>query len=670
MIQAVRGQDVRVQRNANGMRRFFDACLFALPLLLAWWLYGYSITLPFFLDDGPHFQILAQTDGLRHWGDFPLFPFYRPLTFSIWKFSEVLLGSYDPVFLHLLNLVCFGLAGVVIGQIVRRMVNPKIKRPAAVMAGCAFVIFPFSYQAVAMVAALFHLTLTLGIVMCLWLALLWLDGRAGGGALIGCWLAAFVAVFSHETGVLIAPLLVGMLFITCYRQWPEMQRLYVIGLPVMLMVGIYLALWLSFSPRDETGLTTDFNAAFAVLMQGLTFPFVVVLRPFWQGDIDPALLLVLVCVSVLLFLIVNWQTPGRNLMLYGLGWYVLAVLPATLILPAGYVLGQPRLALLASAGGAIFWGVALASLAVYTRWMWPVVIVFSLVALFISVEFLSMRRVEFLRLRDYNRDLITLFGAHNVIDTGAVLVNAPDYLIPLEDNRRFLLGTEGVLFVDETLDYNQQFWMNSDLDYDNVMIIAYPQIQRNVGYGFRAHPPVVDGDAVVQAVQAAPLVYVTQFNEKGFYPVLVGGIDLHPETSANPNPLVIYPETNFMLQAAQAVYDTRKNMIDVTTQWRVQAPAPIKLFVHIYCDDEFIAQSDGYPWGDTYPFMQWSSGESQIDIRRIQLNTPVTQACLRAYAGLYRETDVTRLMAVDFGGETRYPDDTYQIPILEGTLLP
>ena len=231
-------------------RHLWAIIIYALPLFLALLLYGYSVTLPFFLDDGPHFQILAQTDGLKHWGDFPPFPFYRPFTFTFWKLFD---GHYEPSLLHLINVLCFGMAGVVLGQVVRR-IAPHGKMQAALIAGGYFILFPFSYQAVAMVAALFHLTLTLGMLLCLWAALRWLDGRGGWPMLVLCWVAAFCGVFSHENGVLLAPLLIGLLLLL-YR--PQKRLLWVI-LPVLTIVAVYLVLWLSFSPRDDTGLTRDF----------------------------------------------------------------------------------------------------------------------------------------------------------------------------------------------------------------------------------------------------------------------------------------------------------------------------------------------------------------------------------------------------------------------------
>ncbi|MBC7871948.1 MAG: hypothetical protein H7Y09_13975 [Chitinophagaceae bacterium] len=645
--------------------RLITTLIYASPLFLALLIYGYCVSLPFFLDDGPHFQILAQTNGLQQWGDFPAFPFYRPLVFSVWKIAGWLAGDTDAVMLHSLNLFCFGLTGVLVGQITRRAAPPAIRNTAAFLAGASFVIFPFSYQAVALVAALFHLTLTLGIVGCLWLALLWLDGRIGIAGLIGCWVCAFVAIFSHETGVLLIPLLLGLIFVVYGKQLPSPRKLRLLVLPIFLLTLIYLALWLSFRPRGENALTTEFDVAFAALLQGLIYPVTRLVRPFIQGDLSAGRLLVLAFMVLAAVLIISWQWPkARRFVAYGLGWYLIAIFPAALLLPAGYVLGQLRLALLASVGGAIFWGVILALLfhAGQGRMRRRVFRVAALLIVglfaFISLEFLGMRRTDFYHLRDFNREAVQLFAANDVISSGAVLVNAPDYIIPDEADRRFLLGSEGVLFVDETLDYNQQFWMNSDLPYSNVDVIGYRQIQRNEGFGFRAHPPDLETSDVIAAVRNARQVYVTWFEGKRFWPVLVGGTALD---GAN-TPLVNYPEVDFALTEANATLSADGRTLTIGLRWQVNEPAGVKVFVHVVCDGAMIAQSDGYTWGDTYPFSAWSPEEIQTDIRTIRLNT-LEGDCIRIYAGLYREADVTRLMAFDAVTGERYADDLFPLSL-------
>ncbi len=644
--------------------RLSTTLIYASPLFLALLIYGYCVSLPFFLDDGPHFQILAQTNGLRQWGDFPAFPFYRPLVFSVWKIAGWLAGDADAVALHSLNLFCFGLTGVLIGQVVRRAAPPSIRKTAAFLAGAGFVIFPFSYQAVALVAALFHLTLALGIMGCLWLALLWLDGKIGSAGLIGCWMCAFVAIFSHETGVLLMPALLGMIFVVYGKHLPTKRQLGWLLLPISLLTLIYLALWLNFRPNSENGLTSAFDVAFAALLQGVIYPAARLVRPFVIGDLAAGTLIILT-ITVLAAVFLGWQWVNvRRLISFGLGWYLIAILPAAVLLPAGYVLGQLRLTLLASIGGAIFWGVSLGALfhagrGTQTQWVFRAAALL-LIGLFaiISLEFLGMRRADYLHLRDFNREAVRLFVANEVISSGAVLVNAPDYLIPDVADRRFLLGSEGVLFVDETLDYNQQFWMNSDLPYDNVEVIGFRQIQRNTGFGFRAHPPDLETADVIARVRDARQVYVTWFEGKRFWPVLVGGTDFDGLNT----PLVNYPDVDFALTEANVALSADGRTLTVGLRWRVDVPAGVKVFVHVVCDGQMMAQSDGYPWGDTYPFSAWSPGEIRTEFRTIRLENPASE-CLQVFVGLYNEVDLTRLTAIDAVTGEQYENDLFLLTL-------
>jgi hypothetical protein len=644
--------------------RFAEILLAAAPLPLAIVVYGYSLTLPFFLDDGPHFRILAQTNGLQQWGDFPAFPFYRPFVFTIWKAYGNWFG-YDAVGMHALNLFAFGICGVLVGQIARRAAPFPYKRLIPLLAGCGFILFPFSYQAVAMVAALFHLTLALGLLMCLRLSLRWLDGRAGTVGLVGAWAAAFVALFSHENGVLTLPLLVGLVLVV-NGSLNLNRRLWLLMLPIAGLTLLYLVMWWSFRANTNT-LSTDFGTSLAALMQGMIYPFAALLRPTLTGDLQPSLLLCLVAFVLGIAMLSLWQGEKRikRTALYGIGWYGVAILPAVLFLPAGYVLGQMRLSLLASVGSSIFWSLVIARLltgkqhqGLRTVSLVGAVVLIGLFG-YVSLEFLNMRRMDFLLLRDYNRAAVDAFAEHNVVQEGAVLVNAPDYVFPAENDRRFLLGTEGVLFVDETLDYNQQFWMNSDLAYDNVEVIGYRQIQRNQGFGYRAHPPDLETAAVAEAVRDASHVFVTVFDGRRYWPEYVGGNAL----SGTDEPLVLYPEADIALTAGDAVLDG--TTLQVRLRWQVNAPVAVKTFVHVYCGEQMIAQSDGYPWGDTYPFAFWRPGEIQTDVRTLHITA--SPDCLRVYAGLYREDTLERLQALNRNTGERLLDDLYPVEVISAT---
>lgn len=648
--------------------------LYSTPLLVAVAVYGYCITLPFFLDDGPHFLILEQTDGLAHWGDFPAFPFYRPLVFSLWKMYGTLAGGYDAPLLHLVNVLCYGFSGVLIGQITRLLLSerPALRarsRSAALIAGIGFVLYPFNYQAVAMVAAFFHLLMAVGITFSLWCGLLWMRGKAQQSTLVGAWAGAFAAIFSHELGVLVVPFMAGMIWLQSFQPRQTSRRTSVLLLPILTTAGIYLGLWLAFRPSSGDGAATHALTALAVLMQGIAYPFVALIRPWVRGDSDslPLLLYTGVVAAAVALLAARLTPSARRLVWGGLGWFILGILPPALLLPAGYVLGQPRLALLAALGAMSAWGVLLAALLhrpprfLRDRLLHVGMLAIMGLSVWVSLEFLAMRRADFLRLRDWQHSALALFEHHQIVQTGAVLVNAPDYITPSESDRRFLLGTEGVLFMDAGLDYAQQLSINmpGSLVHTNITVIGYRQIQRSEGFGFRAHPPDLGVAEVAVVVQDTPHVIVTMFSGDHFWPEYVGGNAADENTSAET--LAEFPEPGFALLTANGRFDPTRGEIITSIRWQVEQPAPIKTFVHVICEGRLIAQSDGFPWGDTYPFVFWRSGEAQTDIRTLRL--PETCPSPQVFTGLYREDDLIRLRAVNSATRIHYPDDLVPVSL-------
>ncbi len=339
--------------------------LIVLPLLAAVLLYGYTVRMPFFLDDGPNFWLVQDIHNGDHWDGSRAFPFYRPLTFSLWKFTVTLLG-YEPSIFHLLNVLFFGATGVLLGRITQRIFPGRHGPIAGLVAGIGFVIFPFSYQAVTLISGMFHIMFALGLALSLWFALVWLDRRGGRLSLILCWFSAFMAVFSHENGPLIVPLLAGLIAVTYRGVWPSRRRIALVIGPLMLLVGVYTLLWFNVHRTGEQEallITSRFDIALAQLLQGLAYPVVALARlAVGAGDVAPGWVIALVIGTVAPAWSWAWrQSRAAGLIAaYGLVWYVLSLLPSAVLLAPDYVLGSPRLMLVASMGGCLFWGVIVA----------------------------------------------------------------------------------------------------------------------------------------------------------------------------------------------------------------------------------------------------------------------------------------------------------------------
>ncbi len=681
------------------MNRLSIYLLRALPLLVALLLYSYSVRLPFFIDDGLHFAMIKDypangVPGLRFWGGAISFPYYRPAVFTVWEIEQMLVGGhFDSFALHLLNVLCFGLAGVALSRVVERITRNSF---ASTIAGLTFVLFPFSYGAVILVAALFHMMLALFVTLALWFALMWLDERRSKLSLVLCWLCAFVAVFSHENGVLLLPLLVVLIVIVYGIKTLLTRRALILLLPIVAIIGVFLALWATV-PRanDAPRLLETVFVSLGIMLQGLVYPFVALTRTLTcsigtcaQGE--PMLLwgVAVVVIVIVIALLPHPPTPSAPLgrggarsrvvmaQLYGLTWYVLGALPAVLLLAPDYISGSPRLMVFSSLGAGIFWGASLAAIwgesrqlsvlsrqstnyfALFAPLRFKVVFILIVtLAVFVSVRFLSERRDEALVQSDYTWQLLRLLEHDQ--PTAPLVVNAPAFLAPTEANRTFLTGAEGVVYMDAYVNYSQQFWAMTGVEFPHVEALAYNPTQRNMPDIVFAPYQTVGQGTFLERLRAASHIYATYFEGEQFFPVYVGS----PNVDGSDEPFALFNDGDLALTEAAAVYVPEAQAVTVTTRWHVGVPIAAKPFVHVVCDGVLVGQLDGAIWGETYPFSQWSAGETQTDVRQIRLSQPVTRECLNVVAGVYWEADGVRLPVVDAATGERYADDLVPVEL-------
>lgn len=635
----------------------------SLPFLLAWGLYAYGLTLPFFADDASHYRFLQGVDGvLPLWLGQTWSPYYRPVVYSVWVVMRTLQGGFDPVWQHVLNVWLFAFAGVFVALLVRRLMGGRVL--VGVLAGCAFVSFPFHYQAVNLVGSLTHLAVT----FCLLMALLWgirayRNGRKG--ALVACWSWAVLACFSHETGFLVAPFLFGTLFLLegARLRWRDALR--VCALPFVASTG-YLILWARL-PRvgTESGFSLSVSPLdnLSVMLQPFAYPFSALLRPLVEGKGSPSLLMTLFALSVVLGLgFLAWRERGTLWRAVGgVVWYLVVIAPSVLVLSPSYVWSSPRLAVLASVGALVFWASVL-----YALWRWHPLRYLAPMCLaclgVLNVSFLLERRHDYELMRDYTHALMALVVAHDVDQRGLLLVNAPNYIEPLQEDKTFLVGAEFTSFMSPEIAYGDYFAVNTARDYRTpaarIDAVGVGRVIAPLKRQFVPYFPMVDGDTLRELLLVPRPIVVTQFEGERFFPVLVGLSDRSPEVL----PGVRFGD-NLALLDVQASFDDSTNALSVVSGWQVLRPDDLKLFVHVLCDGAMVAQADGYVWGNLYPFAWWQAGEAQTDIRTLYLTPDVRPDCLRVLIGSYRETDGTRLVARTWQDNSAFEGDAVPVDV-------
>jgi hypothetical protein len=654
-------------------QRFWRYLLMALPLFVSVLLYGYTVRLPFFLDDGLLLTMIRDypsqgVPGLRFWGGAPLFPYYRPLVFSVWEVDYGLLnGHFDPFTLHLLNVVLFGLTGCALARMTQRLTQRPL---AGWIAGLAFVLFPFSYNAVIWVASMFHVMMALFLILALWLAILWLDHRGGAVSLVLCWLFTFACVFSHESGVVLLPL-AGLLILIRYGFKSLWQaRVWLLAAPMIAITAAYF--YLSFTVPHPTNpiqlLFPMLLDSLALMLQGLVYPIAALIRQITQTTANTLGLLALTIIVIvpILYLLARYSRKFALLAGFGVAWYILGALPSALLLPTDYIQGSPRLLLLTSLGASLFWGVALSTLLPHSiseitefsmnrKLATALAGVFVVVGVIASLTYLGTRQMEALIQSDYAWRLMSLVRGRGGTP---MIINAPSWLAAQDQHRTFPAMSEGVMFVANYMNYGLIFWAQTGESFPLVQAMVYPPTLNpspDVSYApYQSDSP--ESDFTTRLVEATD-IYVTEFDGRSITPVYVGS----PGMAGPDTAIATFPDGGVSLTQAEARLGGSQQ-VKVKTRWQVINPSHVAPVVRVLCDGEVIGESQLPVWGGTHPFWAWKAGETQTDFRTIPLSRAVAEQCLRVYVGIVKEDDSTLMAVIDANTKQLYPDNL--VPVM------
>jgi hypothetical protein len=162
-------------------------------------------------------------------------------------------------------------------------------------------------------------------------------------------LTFFLALLTHENGLLALPALVGVDWLRRPGDGPaaRLRRLW----PYGVAAALFVVLWLAIPKNSAQGLNGpgDIARNAVPFLQSLVFPLLPLLR-LDAGDV--AALAALAAATVAVLGLLAWRAGVGRLWLFGLGWVALAALPSLLFLGPAYVYGSPRLSYLPAIGWA------------------------------------------------------------------------------------------------------------------------------------------------------------------------------------------------------------------------------------------------------------------------------------------------------------------------------
>lgn len=641
------------------------------PIILAVGLvlYAPSLGLMLFSDDAPHMQWLSNQQGGSYWLSSEGFPVYRPATFAAWDVLTSLLGGPNALAFHALSLLLHLVNGLLVGQIAAHLAR---QRQVGLVAGLLFVAFPFSYGAVILAAAQFHLWQVFGLLAGARLMLGWLDADKGWRRLALGWLLIAWAIFQHENGVL-APVLVGGMLVSQAGLTKDWKRLALALGPVAGLAVAYLILRSLAIKADASGLQlAAMEVKLGQTFQVLGFPLAALVRLLFNPENGLGLAwLSGIAVLAVMLMWVSWQSNTEkqchlmaHLTILGIGWFVLAMLPAWLFVPVDYLLGSVRLHYLASAG--IAW--AYASMLACplprfaARWQrWAIGGLGLSVYLGIAVPFIWARQTEFRKMDAVYRDIgkearqMTLSGTQPPTPLLTVL-NGPSVMSP--PRLTFLLGSEGSVYLPDYVSLESLLWVNGFISEQHPLEVEMRHAP-DVSPAIAVDAPELDRSTL----PASDVVMAVQELE-GRLHVLVVGEQL-PADSPSSTPLADFGN-GVALETGQldrlhisaslpaSMVDQRSDVITLRLDWRVSVPPkqPFEIFVHLLCDGEPVSQADGPPLGRVYPFALWQPGERWRDIRYFALPIVQADACLQALVGLYDPATGNRITLTNSSGRS------------------
>jgi hypothetical protein len=633
---------------------------------LAFWVlivYGRVLSFPFFSDDFFQLPFLDAHRFSELWQTAEGLFFFRPFAFSVWKGWFWLFGAYQPAAFHALNLLLHWLNCVLLYWLTAKLWPERNGRLKAGMTATLFALFPFSYEAVAWVAAVMHplfLTLTLLSVV----AFLQMRGskRPNVWLIVGL-LGALLSPFAHENGVLTGPL-VWIVALTRPKGGKlKRAEIFRAGLWVVPLL-VWFVVWQQVPARDGSG-GLALNDLETMLQNGLYFLQGLGYPLSWLGGLvrdytglnSTAATLVSSAPGVIILLVVRWRLGLNRQGFLPWLWTAVSVAPPIMFLPNLHVIAAPRMFMLPAVSIAWLWTEAFwyfyvgrrerstISMGVPRHYRLGIAMALLVALVLQNMAFIRTQ----LDLYHIGGTAISEIGAAAVEadEEGRplVFINIPSWIAPLQAT--YATGQEGDNLILGADMVEPLIWAQTGeqveataVRYDDIRVEEMPYYTGPVGQG-------PDWNNLL-AEEAA--VFVTDYapEQIDIKPAGVLGIPASDE-----RPLAEFGGLALLLGATA---ETEGDQIQLDLTWQVVGQVPFEYTVFVHGLDEngmLVGQADGDPLAGTFSMGLWPVGTIVQDTRF------VSSGKVRSFLiGLYSQLDGMRLMAFSAEGEP-LPDKAF-----------
>lgn len=591
-------------------------------------------------------------------------PIYRPLPMVLWKALRLLLGEYDPVIFHGVNLFSHVLNTCLVWALAYRLSH---RVSFALIAALIFTAFPFSYEAVAWITALFHPLVTTLLLMSF---LLYLASRRKtrkwmlGGSLMLFWLA----LATHENAFTLPLILVGWELVESLRRKQPMQPW--IGL-YWVETGLFAAITLLVLERSRfAGLPSlqGFLSDALFILQGWFFPLAYRISDVTSQLRWPPLpmFLTLSALFTAALVLIAWRMKRLYLLLRIGLWVSIPMLPV-LFLDPQYVLYGRRLFYLSAVGVAMAWAFPIwAALDWMRRWR-PTVFISvpacAAIMVLIAVPSWDVLNCNLDAYKAVAELLADIERAAQETPPHQTLVfaNLPLHALSLGERSAgcvnpFLHGISGLVVIPPYPHWVDDYLFLRDLPRPPVKTMRV----KDFGVYWATYGENRGLNGLKESLGEGAAVYLFDlrrgqlFNLSAHWQVATSGHDADSYTLARWGDVIALVAHQMALQDGK---------LEISLRWRaLQSPTRYyTVFIHVWNGrGEVLAQDDAMPVDNILPTVFWGAGDEVLDQHSVTLPAGLPPDHYWVAVGIYDSETIERLPAFSANG-VRYQGDLYVI---------
>ena len=638
--------------------------------LLTLAVYGQSLRFAFTFDDPLD---LPRAEGRSVWSLFSSsegYAYYRPIPFVLWKIAHAVQGRYSEATLHGLTLLCHILAAWFLYLLLRRLTGNYW----GVLASILFITYPFSYQAAFGAHTLFHPLMTAALLLALLLyydARVWSPGERLPENTLGRkpafdahWLrygfsllAALIGLWTHESGVIILPLIIGLeALITLRTARIELRRSLLRVAPYATATALFLLVWeiVPKFDRPEKWSPDSLLPNARYFLQGVIWPVAAQLKRLGaRFGFDPLGALWPAIVVTLLVILALYGIGRRpRTALVALGAAAIILFPAWAILSWVYVEDAPRLLYPAAPAIAALWGLlpSLRFRQAAITWGWRAL---SLLLLFsVTVQSLTFIAVR----RDMWAEGTVL--VHAVVDVGAahpdrpiLLLNVPAWFAPKFPE--YPVGHVGLTALPGYVGLGRSVYIHRGVQPPVESRGYYPDVN-GWKYDFNAHGGPASLDEFAALVRRVDTVYLVEMLPTGAQIRDVGS--LAPNGAARQATGPRFGNAISLSDAKVAFVD---NDLTADLTWDVVAPVPgdfLPVLRVRAAGGQVVAEWRKYPLADIAAPRLWQVGDRVHDRPHLLLPATVTAGTYTIDLSWEEKTTKAPLRGVTSDGTTLGPN--------------